>query len=110
MATFLASPVSITVFRTPAALSWRMASLLLGLTMSAITICPAYLPLMAMWMMVPTAVAGDVGNAQAIHQLIVAGRDLNAVHLCDDAVAADFLDLGDPGTVDLLAVARWSSC
>ena len=50
------------------------------------------------------AVAVVVGDAQVLHELVVAGRDLHAVHLCGDAVAADLLDVGDPGAVDFLAV------
>ena len=52
--TSLASPVSRTVFFTSWAFRAAMASLACGLTMSEMTMCPAYRPSMAMWMMVPT--------------------------------------------------------
>ena len=47
-ATRLASPVSITVFFTPAAFSASMAAGEVGLIRSEITMCPAYSPAMAM--------------------------------------------------------------
>ena len=50
----LRSPVSITVFSTPSSFSSLMAWALPSLRVSLITICPAYLPSMATWMMVPT--------------------------------------------------------
>ena len=53
-ATFFASPVSMTVLRTPAAFNARTASFACGFTTSEITMWPAYLPSMAMWMIVPT--------------------------------------------------------
>ena len=43
-----------TVFSTPALCSAAMAALALGFTTSEITMCPAYCPSTAMWMMVPT--------------------------------------------------------
>ena len=52
-ATFRESPVSMTVFSTPERFSARTASLACGFSMSEITICPAYLPSTAMWMIVP---------------------------------------------------------
>ena len=50
------------------------------------------------------AVAVDVRDAQAVHQLAVARGDRDAVNLCGDAVAADFLDVADAAAVDLFAV------
>ena len=47
-ATFLASPVSITVLRTPADFNAWIAPLEWGFTMSEITMCPAYFPSIAM--------------------------------------------------------------
>ena len=52
-ATRCVSPLSITVRRTPAALSSRMASAEWGLTTSEMRMWPAYSPSMAMWMTVP---------------------------------------------------------
>ena len=48
--------------------------------------------------------AVDVRDAQAVHQLAVARGDRDAVNLCGDAVAADFLDVADAAAVDLFAV------
>ena len=53
-ATFLASPVSIMVFSTPALCSAFIASFEVGLITSDITICPSYLPSIATWTIVPT--------------------------------------------------------
>ena len=50
-----------TVLRTPAAFSAWIAALALGFTTSEMTICPAYRPSMAMWMMVPTLRQGIYG-------------------------------------------------
>ena len=52
-ATRFASPVSMTVFWTPARLSCSIASFECGLTTSEMTICPAYWPSTAMWIIVP---------------------------------------------------------
>ena len=49
-----ASPVSITVFRIPMLFSLFIASFECGLTLSEITICPAYFPPIAIWIIVPT--------------------------------------------------------
>ena len=45
--TFFASPVSITVFSIPARFRAAIASFECGFTISEITICPAYFPLIA---------------------------------------------------------------
>ena len=49
--------------------------------------------------------AGDKGNPQLVHQLVVAGGHLLPVDLCDDAAARDFPDIRDAGAVDLFAVS-----
>ena len=38
-------------------------------------------------------VAGNVPDPKVIHQLIISGSDLNSIHLCNDAVSADFPDI-----------------
>ena len=50
------------------------------------------------------AAAALVGDVQLLHELVVAGSDLNAVNLGDNAVAADLFDIRDAAAVDLLAV------
>ena len=53
-ATLFASPVSITVFSTPAFFNSAIAFLEFGFSISEITIWPAYAPSIATWMIVPT--------------------------------------------------------
>ena len=50
------------------------------------------------------AVTGDVRHAQPVHQLVVAGGYLHAVHFGDDAAAADLLNIRHPAAVDLPAI------
>ena len=50
------------------------------------------------------AVAVDEGYAQAFHKLVVAGGYFYAVHLGNNSVAADFLNVADTASVRLLAV------
>lgn len=52
------------------------------------------------------AVTGDVRHAQPVHQLVVAGGYLHAVHFGDDAAAADLLNIRHPAAVDLPAIGR----
>ena len=49
-------------------------------------------------------VAALVGDVQLLHELVVAGGDLNSIYLGDNAVAADLFDIRDAAAVDLLAV------
>ena len=65
---------------------------------------PAYLPSMAMWMMVPTLWQGMYGTPSRSISLSLPAATGMAVHLGDDAVAADLLDIRHPAAVDLLAV------
>ena len=51
------------------------------------------------------AVTGDIGNAQAIHQLVISRSHLLAVHPGDDTVSADLLNVRHPGAVNLPAVS-----
>ena len=53
-ATRSTSPVSMTVSRTPHFLSSATASRAVGFSTSEMTMCPAYSPSMAMWIIVPT--------------------------------------------------------
>ena len=49
------------------------------------------------------AVAGDEGDSQPVHELVVAGGHGTAVHGGGDALPADLLNVGHPGAVQLLA-------
>ena len=50
------------------------------------------------------AVTRDIGDTQAVHQLVVAGSDLHAIHPGDNAVSAYLTDIADTAAVNLLAV------
>ena len=50
------------------------------------------------------AVAGDMLHPQPFHELVVSRGHLHAVHLGDDAIAADLLNVGNPAAVDFPAV------
>ena len=52
----------------------------------------------------PHTVAGKIGNPQPVHQLIVSDGYLQTIHLGDDAVSADFLNVADTGAVNLFSV------
>ena len=49
-------------------------------------------------------VAALVGDVQLLHELVVAGGDLNSIYLGDNAVTADLFNISDAAAVDLLAV------
>ena len=50
------------------------------------------------------AAAVLVGDVQLLHELVVAGGDLNSIYLGDNAVTADLFNISDAAAVDLLAV------
>ena len=52
------------------------------------------------------AVAFDVVDIQAVHELVVAGCDCVSIYRCNYALAAEFLDVGNAASVYLPAVGR----
>ena len=50
------------------------------------------------------AVARNRLNAKTIHELVVTSCHLMTVHRCDDTVAAEFLNVSHPATVDFHTV------
>ena len=50
------------------------------------------------------AVAADIGNPKAVHKLIVTRRHRVAIHLGNDSVTANLLDIGYPAAVDHPAI------
>ena len=53
----------------------------------------------------PHLPAGDVFNLKTVHQLVVSHSHNFFIHLGDNAVAADLLDVADPAAVQLETVS-----
>ncbi len=99
------SPVSMTVFPTPACFQGGNGlPLAWGFTTSEMTIMAGVLTADGQMDDGADAMAVVPRNAQPVHELTVAHGHVGAVHLGGDAIAADLLYVRDTVAVDLAAV------